>query len=142
MRTYFATLQSAEQIERVIDFAFEHHAEEEIYLIFNEIISPLPLDPRHGLIERMLSRLPELSFVMLKSYPPDNETSTLNVQIENFASTILRCIIRCANKYGIASLAALEKLAGMIAKISLEEYCELLLYPSAPRNSFRRFCSS
>lgn len=127
MRIYMATLKSAEQIERVIDFAFEHHAEEEIYLIFNEIISLLPLDPRRGLIEKMLDRLPELAFVLLKSYPPDNETSTLHTKIGTFASIILRCIIRCANKYGIASLAALEKLAGTIAAISLEEYCELLM---------------
>ena len=127
MRIYFATLQSLEQIERVIDFAFEHHAEEEIYLIFNEIISPLSLGPRHGLIERFLDRLPELAFVMLKVYPPDNETATLNDHIEPFSSILLRCIIRCANKYGIASLAALDKLAGTITAISLEEYCELLM---------------
>ncbi|KAK2464629.1 hypothetical protein APHAL10511_003322 [Amanita phalloides] len=126
IRVYLST-RTQEEIKRIVNFAFEYHAENEIYLIFNEIISQRPLDRHQEIITELLDRLPELTFVMLKAYPPDDVTQASNDHVEFLAVTILRCIIRSANKVGIASLVALEKLAGTIATINLEAYLELLM---------------
>ncbi|KAF8631095.1 hypothetical protein AX17_005140 [Amanita inopinata Kibby_2008] len=125
MRAYLASLDSRQQIEQIVDFAFEYHAEDEIYLIFSYVVDQRPL--RQELIIKWLNKLPPLVFAMLKVYPPEEETRTLNEAVQPLAFIILRCIIRSANKLGIASLVALEKLRGTIFSLDLEEYFELLM---------------
>ncbi|KAF8067485.1 RNA-directed RNA polymerase [Lyophyllum atratum] len=113
----------APEINKIMEFALEHHAEEEIFLIFNFTVAQTPLDC--ATVKRWMEMFPPLAFTLLKSFPP-KEDGSLAEEIADTAHDICRNIIRCANSLGIAVLVALEKISRVIATMDVEQYFDLL----------------
>ncbi|KAF8056611.1 RNA-directed RNA polymerase [Lyophyllum atratum] len=113
----------APEINKIMEFALEHHAEEEMFLIFNFTVAQTPLDC--ATVKRWMEMFPPLAFTLLKSFPP-KEDGSLAEEIADTAHDICRNIIRCANSLGIAVLVALEKISRAIATMDVEQYFDLL----------------
>jgi hypothetical protein len=78
------------------------------------------------MVVKWIDRYPPLVFTALKVYPPDEDLK-LPPETEQMTRTIVQAIIRSANDLRIASLVALEKIAGSIALLPIDEYIELLM---------------
>lgn len=117
------TSKSAQELEEIMSFCLEYHAEDEMFWIFDEMIKALPLNP---CISTWIDRFPPLVFALLKKYPPE-DSNCLAPGITAFSITIVENIIRSANTLGIASLVALEKISSSIADIAMTNYLDLLM---------------
>lgn len=115
--------RTAEDIEKLMEFCIKYHAADELFWVFTIIAEVRPLA---GSIEAWLERHPPLVFVLLKAHPPD-ESSHLPANLLDLELQVVKSIIRSANAVGIASLVALEKITGTIAKLPTHDYLELLL---------------
>lgn len=112
------------QLETILEFGLLYHAEDEVFWIFKFIIRQLPI--RRDLVVKWMDRHPPLVFALLKQYPPSEDSSTLSPECVHLAPHILQNIIRTANSLGMASLVAIEKLAGTISQLPLDIYFDLL----------------
>ncbi|KAH9477348.1 putative RNA-dependent RNA polymerase 1 [Psilocybe cubensis] len=112
------------EIDKIMEFAINHHAEDEIFLVFGSVIArqPIPLD----FIEQWMGRYPTLAFTLLQIYPP-NDNGELLPELEEISYLIVRNVIRSANETKIAALVALEKLAKSIGSMPLRHYMDLLM---------------
>lgn len=113
-----------EGVELALRVALEHHAEDELFLSFQHLTSrePFPENAATTWVERH----PPLVFVLLKAFPPDPDTNTLQGVLRELAYPVLRALIRSANELKIAVLAGLEKISGSIRHIGLSDYFDLL----------------
>jgi hypothetical protein len=116
-----------DQWDTILNFSLEYHAENELFSTFHAILADVPI--RREAVIRWMERESQLVFALLKKFPPDNSCS-LPEETAPLVSYIVRNIIRSANKFGIASLVALEKIAASIARIPMQEYFKLLTLAS------------
>ncbi|KAG6895232.1 hypothetical protein C0992_002474 [Termitomyces sp. T32_za158] len=115
--------KTSQEIYRIMKFASHHHADEEMFLIFDFVAAQQPLE--HDTLEKWIEMFPPLAFTLMKRFIPQ-EDNALPEPIAGMAHTICRNIIRCANSLGIASLVAIEKMARSIADMDVEQYFDLL----------------
>jgi hypothetical protein len=115
------------EIEKVMTFAVQYHAEDEIFLIFAHVIRQQPLS--EDFVTTWTERCPSLTFALLKAYPPDDATQA-HVEIASLIHHIVRNIVRSANDTRIAALVALEKLAKSIGTMTLDQYIDILMLTS------------
>ena len=115
------------EIDKIMTFAVQYHAEDEIFFIFAHVIrqQPLPKD----FVTTWIERYPSLTFALLKAYPPDEETQA-HPEIVSLIHHIVRNIVRSANDTRIAALVALEKLAKSIGTMELDQYIDILMLTS------------
>lgn len=123
MRDRLAT-KLLSQLDQIMTFALEYHAEDEAFWAFDTIISSLPL--RREILIKCMDKFPPLVYALMKKYPPDPSSSTLPPETAPLTRQVLENIIRSANSLGIATLVALEKIRDTIAQLSLELYFDLL----------------
>jgi hypothetical protein len=119
--------KTPQELDKIMDIALEHHAEDELFWAFQALIRHLPL--RRDIIIKWVEKEPQLVFVLLKVFPPD-DSCHLQADIAPLDRYVIRGIILSANKLGIATLVALEKIAGSIAQISMDVYIDLLMLTS------------
>lgn len=112
------------QVERIMEFALDHHAEDEAFHVFNFLIAQQPL--RREAVIKWIERYPPFVFALLRAYPP-SESNTLPEKTAPLARHIVQNIIRSANDLGIVVLVALEKMSATIAGLQLDEYFDLLM---------------
>ena len=115
------------EIEKIMAFAIQYHAEDEIFLVFAHAIGQQPLS--QTFVTTWIDRYPSLVFALLKSYPPDEEAQA-HPEIASFIHHIVRNIVRSANDTRIAALVALEKLAKSIGTMNLDQYIDILMLTS------------
>jgi len=116
--------RTAPEIERIMSFALKYHAEEEVFLIFDFLITQKTMDLE--VVKTWLDAFPPLAFALLKVFPP-TEDGTLAEELAQLGHHIIRNIIRAANSLKIAVLVALEKLSGTIANLPVDQYFDLLM---------------
>lgn len=116
--------RTALEIERIINFALKYHAEDELFLIFNFVITREPRDLE--IVKAWLDRFPPLAFALLKAFPPRDD-GTLSEEVAQLGHHIIRNIIRAANSLKIAVLVALEKISGTVASLPVDQYFDLLM---------------
>jgi regulator of nonsense transcripts 1 len=119
--------RSPAHLDAIMDFALEHHAEDELFWTYNVIVHRIP--PHRASIVKWMDRFPPLAFVVLKAYPP-NDSLSLPPEIGPVDRDIIRNIIRSSNSLGIATLSALERIVANIARLSLEVYFDLMTLAS------------
>lgn len=112
------------QIDRILEFGIEYHAEDEVFLVFNYVLSLSPLDT--AFLDKWIENHPSLVFAALRAFPPD-DTYSVGPELASISHTIVRNIIRSANEFKIAALVALEKISKTIAFLDLEQYFDLLM---------------
>lgn len=116
--------RTALEIERIMNFALKYHAEDELFLIFNFVITREPRDLE--IVKAWLDRFPPLAFALLKAFPPRDD-GTLSEEVAQLGHHIIRNIIRAANSLKIAVLVALEKISGTVASLPVDQYFDLLM---------------
>ncbi|KAK0493854.1 RNA-directed RNA polymerase [Armillaria luteobubalina] len=117
---------TAQQWKDIVQFALMYHAEEEVFWTFSFVISqPLPLGRES--VMTLMELHPPLVFSLLKKYPPEETENVLPPETEALERSILHNIIRCANGLSLATLVALEKLSGTIARLTADVYFDLLM---------------
>jgi hypothetical protein len=116
--------QMMPEIDKIMEFTIKYHAEEELFLIFGDVIRRQPLSV--SFVIEWIERYPSLTFALLKAYPPDDEFR-LHTELEALTDTIARNIIRSANETRIAALVALEKIAKSIGELATAHYIDLLI---------------
>jgi regulator of nonsense transcripts 1 len=114
-------------IEAILDFCIEYHADDELFLVFQHALGTGEV-PDSDFISTFLERIPTLVFVLLRVFPPSDDCR-LHLELSGLgiALKIIRAIVRSANETRVAALVALEKLAGAIATIRLHDYVDLLM---------------
>ncbi|KAF5380175.1 hypothetical protein D9615_006214 [Tricholomella constricta] len=112
------------EIDEIMLFALQHHAEEEVFFIFNFTVAQVPLD--RETVKRWIEMYPPLVFALLKSFQP-NDDGSLADPIAGMTHEICRNVIRSANALGIVVLVALEKMSKAIADLDVEQYFDLLM---------------
>ncbi|KIK00426.1 hypothetical protein K443DRAFT_611821 [Laccaria amethystina LaAM-08-1] len=112
------------ELDQILDFGLMYHAEDEVSLVFHYLLLLQPFP--QGMVVKWIDKYPPLVFTALKVYPPDEDLK-LPPETEQMTRTIVQAIIRSANDLRIASLVALEKIAGSIALLPIDEYIELLM---------------
>ncbi|KAG7440660.1 RNA-directed RNA polymerase [Guyanagaster necrorhizus] len=116
---------TAQQWKDIVQFALMYHAQEEVFWTFSFVISqPLPLQRES--VMNLMELHPPLVFSLLKKYPPDETDLVLPPETEALGRSMLHNIIRCANELSLATLVALEKLSGSIARLPPDVYFDLL----------------
>ncbi|GLB39377.1 putative RNA dependent RNA polymerase [Lyophyllum shimeji] len=123
MNTHLSN-KTASEIDKIMHFALKHHADEEMFLVFEFVIARAPLD--RGLVKKWMEMFPPLVFSLLKFFAPRDD-GALAEEIAGIAHDICRNIIRCSNSLGIAVLVALEKVWKAIADMDVEQYFDLLM---------------
>ena len=126
MQEYLAKRTMAE-IEQIMAFAIQYHAEDEIFLIFAHVINQQPLS--QTFVSTWIERYPSLVFALLKAFSPDEEAQA-HPEIASLIHHIVRNIVRSANDTRIAALVALEKLAKSIGVMDLDQYIDILMLTS------------
>ena len=115
------------EIEKIMTFAIQYHAEDEIFLVFAHAIAQQPLS--QTFVKTWIERCPSLVFALLKAYPPDEEAQA-HPEIVSLMHQIVRNIVRSANDTRIAALVAFEKLAKSIGEMDLDQYIDILMLTS------------
>ncbi|KAG5653862.1 hypothetical protein H0H81_009941 [Sphagnurus paluster] len=118
------SMKMAPEINEIMDFAYQHHAEEEMFFIFNHTIAQQPL-PREA-VTKWMEMFPPLAIALLKHFPPKDDSSLMD-EVADMAHDICRNLIRSANSLGIVVLVALEKIAKAIADMDVAQYLDLLM---------------
>ncbi|KAF5351219.1 hypothetical protein D9756_008167 [Leucocoprinus leucothites] len=124
MVAQFLQNRQLEDVELVLYISLNYHAEDELYHSFQHLVERDPF-PSNSALE-WIDKYPPLVFVLLKTFPPDPETNTLQGVLLEQGYPILRALVRSANEFKIAVLAGLEKVSGSIRLIGLADYFELL----------------
>ncbi|KZV92820.1 RNA-directed RNA polymerase [Exidia glandulosa HHB12029] len=114
--------RTSEDVHELLGFAIRHRAHDHVFWIFECLLTRVPEQVDN--IIHWIDRRPDLAFVVLKKFPPDDENS--QQRLHPLALTLARGVILCANSFGIASLVALEKLHVQIRSLDLVEYCDVV----------------
>lgn len=111
-------------LDTVMRFSLTYHQYDQVFWIYRHITSVTPLGRKE--VINWMQVHPSLAFVLLKQFPPSEETCELSPETQSIGTYILQNIIRSANELGIACLAALERLSITIASLPFNIYAELL----------------
>jgi hypothetical protein len=122
-------------LDGLMEFSLEYHQYDHVFWIYRFLVSVTPLK-RQQIIQWM-DNYPSLAFVLLKQYPPSEETKELSSETQPVAIHILHNIIRSTNELGVACLAALERISSSIATLPLHLYIELLWLAACSIRSFQ-----
>ncbi|KAF5390123.1 hypothetical protein D9757_003870 [Collybiopsis confluens] len=112
-----------EQLGQCANFAWQHHAEHQLFWIFDAMLSQRP--PSVATIIDWLGNHPLLVFCILKKFLPE-DSDLLPEPWTDLGPAIIQHIIRAADVVPIASLYALERLKDIVAAIEFHNYLELL----------------
>ncbi|KAJ3842639.1 RdRP-domain-containing protein [Lentinula raphanica] len=110
-------------LDQCADFAWIHHADHQLFWIFDTILNLQPMN--QGLVLKWLDTQPLLVFCILKKFIAD-ESNSLPAPWTVLGPTIVQHIIRAAHAVPIAALYALEKLKTTVAAIEFHNYLEIL----------------
>ncbi|KAJ3824830.1 RNA dependent RNA polymerase-domain-containing protein [Lentinula raphanica] len=110
-------------LDQCADFAWIHHADHQLFWIFDTILNLQPMN--QGLVLKWLDTQPLLVFCILKKFIAD-ESNSLPAPWTALGPTIVQHIIRAAYAVPIAALYALEKLKTTVAAIEFHNYLEIL----------------
>ena len=140
MKELFIPRSSQEKIEAVLqakgiadvqwflELCLDNHAYDELFWAFYTIITPIQrMDV--DVTKEWIERHPPLVYCLLKTEPP-TEDRFVSPYHDDLELTIIQNVIKSANRIGIASLVALEKIAASIARVSMDEYLHLLMLAS------------
>ena len=119
--------KTIQELDVIMGMAMEYHADDMLFASFRALLSHQPFN--QPFVVKWMEMEPQLVFVVLKVFPPD-DTHRLHEETSVLRDCIVRNIIRSANKLGIASLVALEKIAASISGIPIREYIDLLMLAS------------
>ncbi|TFY74672.1 hypothetical protein EWM64_g9340, partial [Hericium alpestre] len=123
--------ESLSSLDECAEFAWKHHADDQLFWIFDDMLARLPLDRDY--IGKWMQREPLLVFSLLKCYPP-TESGLLHDEVASMDTLIATQIVRSANIVGIAALVALEKIHESLAALHVSQYLEVLeLVPTSVR---------
>ena len=123
----YLSQRSMPEIEKILTFAIQYHAEDEIFRIFAYVIGQqLLLEIFETFVKTWIERYPSLTFALLKAYPPDEEGQA-HPDVASLIHPIVRNIVRSANDTRIAALVALEKIAKSIGTMELDQYIDILM---------------
>ncbi|KAI0915379.1 hypothetical protein AcV5_003869 [Taiwanofungus camphoratus] len=110
-------------LRKYFKFAVKYHAEDQIFWIFQILMDrDFPLDH----IATCIAEYPSLSYSALKHFLPVDSVGPLPHIAAELVCPIIYNIVRSANSFGIASLAALEKLAPDVDQLDLATYFDVL----------------
>jgi len=112
------------EVDKIMRFAIKYHAEEELFLIFDNVVRRQPLSI--PFVTEWIEKFPQLTFTLLKVFPP-SEDGLLPDDLRDVTHAIVRNIIRSANDTRIAALVGLEKVAKSIGMMDLKHYIDLLM---------------
>lgn len=112
------------EVDRILGFAIKYHAEDELFLIFDNVVRRQPLST--PFVTEWIEKYPQLTFALLRVFPP-SEDGLLPDDLVVVTHAIVRNIIRSANDTRIAALVALEKVAKSIGMMDLKQYIDLLM---------------
>jgi hypothetical protein len=119
--------RSIEELERFALLCIDHHAADQLYWTYEEILTRRPLN--NSSVIKIMNRFPPLVFALLKLFPPAEEAK-LSEEVEDITLHIIVNLVRSANDLGIAVLVALEKIAGSVRSLGIEHYCDVLFHAS------------
>lgn len=104
-------------------FAIKYRCEDRIFLIFEILLGKeeIPVDQ----LGTYMDAYPSLAYCVLKKFLPEL-SGELPDDLASIGLCVVRNVIRSANHFGIAALAALERLAHEITKLDFQSYCETL----------------
>ncbi|KAG8960959.1 hypothetical protein FRC03_005942 [Tulasnella sp. 419] len=112
-----------EAIGDVLNVAITYHSNDHASIAFEHVLQLA--DPPMADIAAWLDQLPALAHLILKNrLEPGSQL--LPPPFSRILMTILQCIIRSANEFGIMALVALEKLKDSICLLDFAHYAELL----------------
>lgn len=100
-----------------------HRAESQIFYVFEALLEK-PECPSEEVVD-CIEQYPSLAYCVLKRHFPDGP-ARLPEDIAHLGPSLVRGIVRSANQLGIASLAALERLALEVEFLDLATYLDLL----------------
>ena len=125
-----AVLQNKDvaDVERVLELCLNNHAYDELFWAFYTIIAPIQR-MKVDVTKDWVEKHPPLVYCLLKTQPP-TEDCFVSPYLADLELTIIQNIIKSANQAGMASLVALEKIASSVARVSMDEYLQLLLLAS------------
>jgi len=115
-------------VEKVLALCLDNHAYDELFWAFYTIIAPIQR-MNVEVTKDWVERHPPLVYCLLKTQPP-TEDCFVSPYLDGLELTIIQNIIKSANQAGMASLVALEKIAASVARVSMDEYLQLLLLAS------------
>ncbi|KAJ3916403.1 RdRP-domain-containing protein [Lentinula edodes] len=114
---------TSQNLDQCAEFAWMHHADHQLFWIFDSILNRQPVD--QYIVLKWLDTHPLLVFCILKKFLSD-ETDSLPEPWAKLGPTIVQHIIRAAHAVPVASLYALERLKAIVAAIEFHNYLELL----------------
>ena len=112
------------EVDKIMGFAIKYHAEDELFLIFDNVVRRQPLSI--PFVTEWIEKFPQLTFALLRVFPP-SEDRLLPDDLRAMTHAIVRNIIRSANDTRIAALVGLEKVAKSIGMMDLKHYIDLLM---------------
>ncbi|KIK70231.1 hypothetical protein GYMLUDRAFT_150630 [Collybiopsis luxurians FD-317 M1] len=112
-----------EKLDQCAKFAWTHHAEHQLFWIFDAMISQRP--PYLAFILEWLEIYTLLVFCILKKFLSE-DSDLLPEPWTDLGPAIIRQIVRAAYAVPIAALYALERLRNIVADIEFHNYLELL----------------
>jgi len=112
------------EVEKVLALCLNNHAYDELFWAFYTIITPIQRMSVE-VTKNWVEKHPPLVYCLLKTQPP-TEDHFVSPHLDDLELTIIQNIIKSANQSGIACLVALEKIAASIAKVTMDEYLDLL----------------
>ncbi|EKM53816.1 uncharacterized protein PHACADRAFT_125775, partial [Phanerochaete carnosa HHB-10118-sp] len=104
--------------------ARKHRAEDRMFHIFESLLRKDDF-PLHTVLTAMVEH-PPLAYCALKRFLSEEPAELSEPLRARLAIAVLIQIVRSANDLGMAALAALERLASVIAKLDLSAYLDLL----------------
>ncbi|KZT63464.1 hypothetical protein DAEQUDRAFT_778932 [Daedalea quercina L-15889] len=121
-----AALLATLEVRRLCEYlrlAIMHRADSQIFYIFEALLDKpeLPSDE----ISDCMEQYPSLVYCILKRHLPDGP-APLPENILPLGPSLVRGVVRSANQLGVASLAALERLAPNIETLDLATYLDTL----------------
>lgn len=127
--------KDVKDIEKFLALCLDIHAYDELFWAFHTIINPNQR-MNADVAKKWIERHPPLVYCLLKTHPP-TEDRFVPPHLVNLELTIIQSIIKSANRSGVgACLDSLEKLAASIAKVSMDDYLQLMMLASLSVRSF------
>jgi hypothetical protein len=112
------------EVDKIMGFAIKYHAEDELFLIFDNVVRRQPL--AIPFVTEWIEKYPQLTFALLRVFSP-SEDGLLPDDLTVVTHAIVRNIIRSANDTSIAALVGLETVAKSIGMMDLKHYIDLLM---------------
>ena len=116
-----------DQLCHYLRLSILHRAENQTFYIFEALLDE-PGSPSEQILD-CIEQYPSLAYCILKRHFADGP-GRLPENIAHLRPSLVRGVVRSANQLGIASLAALERLAPEIELLDLASYLDLLWWTS------------